>query len=76
MPAHKSLEELLFHDMTAARKHMNQALKDDRGAAQRIEIVSGSQSAFARKELDYVRSLWEQLGLAGGYQIYHRLGGI
>jgi ABC-type transport system substrate-binding protein len=64
MPAHKSFEELLSHDMTAARKHMNQALKEDLGIAQRIEIVSGSQSAFARKELGYVRSQWEQLGLA------------
>lgn len=63
MPAHKNLEELLSHDMTAARKHMNQALQDDREAARRIEIVSGSQSAFARQELDYVRSRWEQLGL-------------
>jgi|GEM_PF-393076 len=63
MPAHKNLEELLSHDMTAARKHMNQALKDDMGTAQRIEIVSASQSAFARKELAYVRSRWEQLGL-------------
>jgi ABC-type transport system substrate-binding protein len=66
MPAHKNMEELLSHDMTAARKHMNQALKDDIGTAQRaqrIEIVSGSQSAFARKELSYVRNRWEQLGL-------------
>ena len=63
MPAHKNFKELVSFDMTAARKHMTQALKDDRGAAQRIEIVSGSQSASARKELDYVRSQWEQLGL-------------
>jgi len=42
---------------------MDQALKDDRGAALRIEIVSASQSTSARKELDYVRSQWEQLGL-------------
>ncbi|MEX1329493.1 MAG: ABC transporter substrate-binding protein, partial [Desulfobacterales bacterium] len=28
MPAHQNLEELLSHDMTAARKHMNQALTD------------------------------------------------
>jgi len=63
MPAHQNLEELLSYDMTAARKHMDQALKDDRGAAQRIEIVSASQSASARKELDYVRNRWEQLGL-------------
>jgi len=63
MPAHKNFEELVSHDMTAARKHMNQALKDDRAAIRRIEIVSGSQSAFARKELDYVRNRWEQLGL-------------
>jgi ABC-type transport system substrate-binding protein len=63
MPAHKNLEALLSHDMTAARKHMNQALTDDVGTVQRIEIVSGSQSAFARKELDYIRSQWEQLGL-------------
>ena len=63
MPAHKNMEELLFHDMAAAREHMNQVLKDDWKTDQRIEIVSGSQSAFARKELDYVRNLWEQLGL-------------
>ena len=63
MPAHKNFEELLSHDMTAARKHMDQALKDDRRAGQRIEIVSGSQSASARKELDYVRNRWAQLGL-------------
>jgi ABC-type oligopeptide transport system substrate-binding subunit len=63
MPAHQNLEELLSHDMTAARKHMNQALKDNRGVAQRIEIVSASQSASARKELDHVRNRWEQLGL-------------
>ena len=63
MPAHKNLEELLSHDMTAARQHMNQALQDNRGTAQRIEIVSGSQSASARKELDYVRKRWVQLGL-------------
>ena len=64
MPAHKNMEELLFHDMAAAREHMNQVLKDDWKTDQRIEIVSGSQSAFARKELDYVRNLWKQLGLA------------
>jgi ABC-type transport system substrate-binding protein len=63
MPMHKNLEELLAHDMTAARKHMDQVLKDNRGAVQRIEIVSGSQSASARKELDHVRNRWEQLGL-------------
>jgi len=63
MPAHKNLEELLSYDMTAARKHMNQFQKDDMGTDQRIEIVSGSQSTFARKELDYVRSHWEKLGL-------------
>jgi ABC-type oligopeptide transport system substrate-binding subunit len=49
--------------MTAARKHMNEALKDDSEIAQQIEIVSGSRSASARKELDYIRSRWEQLGL-------------
>jgi ABC-type transport system substrate-binding protein len=49
--------------MTAARKHMDQALTDDGGTAQRIEIVSASQSVVARKELDYVRNRWEQLGL-------------
>jgi ABC-type oligopeptide transport system substrate-binding subunit len=63
MPAHKNFEELLSYDMTAARQHMNQALQDNRGTAQRIEIVSGSQSASARKELDYVRNRWVQLGL-------------
>jgi ABC-type transport system substrate-binding protein len=63
MPAHQNLEELLSHDMTAARKHMDQALKDDMGTARQIEIVSASQSAFARKELDYVRNRWQQLGL-------------
>jgi len=63
MPAHKNMEELLSYDMTAAHKHMDQALTDDVGTVPRIEIVSGSQSAFARKELGYVRSQWEQLGL-------------
>ena len=64
MPVHKSFEDLLSYDMTAARNHMNQALKDDRETtAQRIEIVSGSQSAIARNELDYARKQWEQLGL-------------
>jgi ABC-type transport system substrate-binding protein len=63
MPAHKNLAELLAHDMTAARKYMHQALKDDMGTPRRIEIVSGSQSAFARNELGYVRNRWEQLGL-------------
>ena len=61
MPAYKNFEELLSYDMIAARKHINQALKDDRGSAHRIEIVSGAQSAFARKELDYVRSQWEHI---------------
>jgi ABC-type transport system substrate-binding protein len=64
MPAHQNLEELLAHDMAAARKHMNQALKNNKGAVQRIEIVSASQSASARKELAHVRNRWEQLGLA------------
>ncbi len=63
MPSHNNMEELLAYDMTAARKHLNQALSDDVGTVQRIEIVSGSQSAFARKELGYVRNHWEQLGL-------------
>ena len=63
MPAHQNFEELLSYDMKAARQHMNQVLKDNRGAVQRIEIVSGSQSTAARKELDYVRSQWEQIGL-------------
>ena len=63
MPAHQNLEELVSHDITAARKHMNQAMKDNGGVAQRIEIVSASQSASARKELDHVRNRWEQLGL-------------
>jgi ABC-type oligopeptide transport system substrate-binding subunit len=63
MPAHKNFEELLSHDMKAARKHMNEILKNVRGPSRRIEIVSTSQSAFARKELDYIRSRWEQLDL-------------
>jgi ABC-type oligopeptide transport system substrate-binding subunit len=63
MPAHKNFEKLLSHDMSAARKHMDKALKDDRATALRIEIVSGSQSAFARNELDYVSKRWQRLGI-------------
>ena len=63
MPAHNKSEVLVVDNITAARKLMNEALKDGMDDALQIEIVSGVQSAFSRNELHYVRSRWEQLGL-------------
>ena len=63
MPAHNRAEKLVAYDMLTAKKYYNKALAGNQESLRRIEIVSGSNSEFARKELSYVRNGWEQLGL-------------
>ncbi len=49
--------------MASARDHLTRSLGKKAGSIPPLEIVSGSQSPFAKAELNFVRKSWAQLGI-------------
>lgn len=64
MPGYRPQNKMVIDDMSLARDHLKRALGEKAGSIPPLEIVSGSQSPFAKAELNFVRERWAQLGLA------------
>ena len=63
MPGYHRQDQMVLDDLSLARDHLKRALKEYTGSMPVLEIVSASQSSFAKAELNYVRDRWEQLGV-------------
>ena len=64
MPAYHRQNKMAVYDITAAQDHLRRSLADLTGELPTLEIVSGSKSAFAISELNFVRDSWAQLGIS------------
>ncbi|MEA3436717.1 MAG: ABC transporter substrate-binding protein, partial [Thermodesulfobacteriota bacterium] len=62
MPAHQT-DEMLVDDLKAAQDYLNRAIKQETGPIPTFEIVSGSMSAFAKAELNFIQKSWARLGI-------------
>jgi len=63
MPGYHPQNQMLIGDVSLARNYLRRALGGKADSIPPIEIVSGSQSAFAKAELNLVRECWAQLGI-------------
>jgi ABC-type transport system substrate-binding protein len=63
MPGYHPQNRMFLDDMSLARDHLKRALGEKADSMPPLEIVSASQSPFARAELGFVRELWSQLGI-------------
>jgi len=63
MPGYHPQNQMVIDDMSLARDHLKRALGKKADSMPPLEIVSASQSPFARAELGFVRELWSQLGI-------------
>jgi ABC-type transport system substrate-binding protein len=64
MPAYHRENRIAVYDITAAQDHLKRSLADLTGDLPTLEIVSGSKSAFAMSELNFVRDSWAKLGIS------------
>jgi ABC-type transport system substrate-binding protein len=63
MPGYHRQDQMALDDLSLARDHFKRAMEEYKGSLPTLEIVSASQSSFAKAELNYVRERWEQLGI-------------
>jgi len=63
MPAYHQRDEMLVDDFKAAQDYLNRAIKQETGPIPVFEIVSGSSSAFAKAELNFIQKSWARLGI-------------
>ncbi len=63
MPVYKQKNEMLVDDLKVAQDYLNRAIKQETGPIPAVEIVSGSRSAFAKAELNFIQKSWAQLGV-------------
>jgi len=63
MPGYHPQNRMFLDDMSLARDHLKRALGERTDSIPPLEIVSGSQSPFAKAELNFVRERWAQLGI-------------
>jgi ABC-type transport system substrate-binding protein len=63
MPGFHPQKQVLVDDVSLARDHLKRALGEKADSMPALEIVSGSQSPFAKAELNFVRDWWAQLGI-------------
>jgi ABC-type transport system substrate-binding protein len=64
MPGYHPQNQMVVDDFSMARDHLKRALGENPDSIPTLEIVSGSQSAFAKAELNLVREWWSQLGVS------------
>jgi ABC-type transport system substrate-binding protein len=64
MPAayHQTVE-MLVDDLKAAQDYLKRAMEQETGPIPAFEIVSGSMSAFAKAELNFIQKSWARLGI-------------
>jgi len=63
MPGYYPQKQMVLNDVSLARDHLRQALGEKADSMPALEIVSGSQSSFAKAELNSVRDWCDQLGI-------------
>lgn len=63
MPGYYPQKQMVLNDVSLARDHLRQALGEKADSMPALEIVSGSQSPFAKAELNSVRDWCDQLGI-------------
>ena len=63
MPGYYPQKQMVLNDVSLARDHLRHALGEKADSMPELEIVSGSQSTFAKAELNSVRDWCEQLGI-------------
>ncbi len=63
MPGYHPQKQMVLEDVSLARDHLRRALGEKADSIPALEIVSGSQSPFAKAELNFVRDWWGQLGI-------------
>ena len=64
MPAaYHQTDEMLVDDLKAAQDYLKRAMEQETGPIPAFEIVSGSMSAFAKAELNFIQKSWARLGI-------------
>ena len=63
MPAYHQRDEVLVDDLKAAQDYLTRAIKQETGPIPVFEIDSGSRSAFAKAELNFIQKSWARLGV-------------
>ena len=63
MPAYQRLDDLTRFDLSAARESIRKFGPGSTTKGWELEIVSGSASDFAKKELEIIRRSWRPLGI-------------
>ncbi len=63
MPGYHPQNRMFLDNMSLVRDHLRRALGEKADSMPPLEIVSASQSPFARAELGFVRERWSQLGI-------------
>ena len=64
MPAYHRENRMAVYDISAAQDHLKRSLEGLKEDLPTLEIVSGSKSAFATAELNFVRESWAKLGVS------------
>lgn len=64
MPGYQRQSETIVENIARARELIKIAIGEVTSSVQPLEIVSVSQSAFAKAELSFIRDSWAQLGLS------------
>jgi len=64
MPAAYHQDEILADDLKAAKNYLKRAIKQETVPIPTFEIVSGSMSAFAKAELNFIQKSWARLGIS------------
>jgi ABC-type transport system substrate-binding protein len=63
MPVYQRRDEIPVDDFKAAQDYLTRAIKQETGPIPVFEIVSGSRSAFAKAELNFIQKSWARLGI-------------
>ncbi len=63
MPVYQPRDEIPVDDFKAAQDYLTRAIKQETGPIPVFEIVSGSRSAFAKAELNFIQKSWARLGI-------------
>ncbi len=63
MPAYHKTEGMVTDDLKVAQDYIERAMEQETGPIPPFEIVSGSMSAFAKAELNFIQKSWARLGI-------------
>jgi len=63
MPVYQQTDGIPVDDLKAAQGYLTRAVDQETGPIPVLEIVSGSRSAFAKAELNFIQKSWSRLGI-------------